>query len=323
VKRNRLLLLVGLLVLVPSTALAEAPARCAMSAAEKNWVESAVQSATYIYEQRLRLPTVPYPTIIVFNEQCRFELKEGSRRWVSEPHSGKIRLPRKGAVPAELTAMADYDKETGERYFVIPLPSIWRAAKVIGPDESGPTPVFLHEFSHTRDTVVLRPLYEAAEKTFPPPEYFNDDSLQERFKGDPTYVAVWEKETDLLYRAAIEPDPTKARALAKLALELMEARQQRWFTGQDAMWKPYDDLFLFSEGFAQWVGYTWLSDPKGGAMTTDAAREKMRGKRRQWSQEEGLGLLLVIDRFVPDWPQRVFARNPALGIDLLRIAIAK
>ena len=82
----------------------------------------------------------------------------------------------------------------------------------------------------------------------------------------------------------------------------------------------YGQRFLTSEGFGQWVAYAWLADPKGGGMAMDAAREKMRGKRRQWSQEEGLGLFLVIDRFVPDWPARMFARRPALGIDLLRLA---
>jgi hypothetical protein len=239
---------------------------------------------------------------------------------VGEPHSGKIRLLHQGAMDVGLIAMEDNDEKTGERYFVIALPSIWRAAKVIGPTELGPTPVFLHEFSHARQDVVLDPQFRAAGATYKPPGYFNDDSLQEHFKGDPAYVAVYEKEAALLYQAAAEPDGRKARALAKKALELMEARQKRWFVGPDRMWKPYDDLFLSMEGFGQWIAYAWLSDPKGAGMPADAAREKMRGKRRWWSQEEGLGLFLVIDRFVPDWPQRAFGKTPALGIDLLRLA---
>ena len=87
------------------------------------------------------------------------------------------------------------------------------------------------------------------------------------------------------------------------------------------MWKPYDDLFLTMEGFGQWNAYAWLADPTGAGMTMDAAREKMRGKRRWWSQEEGLGLFLVVDRFVPNWAAEAFASNPKLGIDLLREAV--
>jgi hypothetical protein len=101
---------------------------------------------------------------------------------------------------------------------------------------------------------------------------------------------------------------------------LMEARQKRWFIGENSYWKNYDDLFLTMEGFGQWNGYAWLSDPRGGGLTSAAAQEKMRGRRRWWSQEEGLALFLVIDRFVPDWPKRAFALNPALAIDLLRLA---
>ena len=37
---------------------------------------------------------------------------------------------------------------------------------------------------------------------------------------------------------------------------------------------------------------------------------------RWWSQEEGLALFLVLDRLLPDWPDRAFSANPALGIDL-------
>jgi hypothetical protein len=152
---------------------------------------------------------------------------------------------------------------------------------------------------------------------------FNDDSLQKHFQTDPAYVAVIEKETNLLFGAAEEPDPVKAKALAQQALSLMEARQKRWFVGSEAMWKPYDDLFLTLEGFGQWNGYAWLSDPKGGAMTPAAAETKMRGSRKWWSQEEGLGLFLVIDRFVPNWASQAFAAKPALGVDLLRQAVAE
>jgi hypothetical protein len=301
---------------------AEGATSCRMPPDDRAWIDSALRASDYMMNSRMHLRPVPHPTIITFNEQCRFELKAGSNRWVGEPHQGKIRLLHKGAMNAGLIAMEDNDEKTGERYFVIALPSIWRAAKVIGPTEPGPTPVFLHEFSHARQDVVLDQLFRAAGATYKTPDYFNDDSLQDRFKSDPAYVAVYEKEDALLYQAAAEPDLSKARALAKQALDLMEARQKRWFTGPDEMWKPYDDLFLSMEGFGQWIAYAWLSDPKGGAMTTEAAREKMRGKRHWWSQEEGLGLFLVIDRLVPDWPAQAFADQPKLGIDLLREAVA-
>ena len=182
--------------------------------------------------------------------------------------------------------------------------------------------MFLHEFSHTRQLAPLKPVFAAAESVHKMEPDFSDDSLQHRFKTDPAYVAVYEKERDLLLRAASEPDSAAARKLAAKALALMEARQKRWFVDGDFYWKGYDDLFLTMEGFGQWVGFAWLADPAGGGLEATAAEEKMRGGGGWWSQDEGLALFLVIDRFVPDWPRRAFADQPALGIDLLRLAVA-
>ena len=296
---------------------------CAMSSAESAWVEKSLQAWRHVSTRKLNLPPAAQPTMILFNEKCRFERITGQSVWRAEPHNGTIRLPDGGEVPVQVTAFAGRNDRTAEPFFVMALPSVWEAAKVIKPgDANGLIGVFLHEFSHTRQTLALQPVFRAAAAVRPMPEKFSDDSLQEHFQDDPAYVAVFEKERDLLYRAAEEPDDAKAKALAREALALMEARQKRWFAGEDAWWKPYDDLWLTMEGFGQWVAYAWLSDPKGGGMTPAAARDRMRGSRRWWSQEEGLALFLVIDRFVPEWPAKAFAPKPALGIDLLREAVA-
>jgi hypothetical protein len=294
-----------------------------MSADERAWVEGALHASDQVMLRRLHLQPDPRPTIITFNERCRFEAKgPGGSRWVGTPHKGKIALPDGNETDATITSFASRDDRTGERFFVMALPSVWRTGKTINSnDRLGLTGVFLHEFSHTRQMDVLRPRFDAAAKIWKLPDDFSDDSIQKHFQGDPIYAAVIEKEIDLLYRAAEEPDQDTARSLAKQALALIDARQKRWFTGDDAKLKPYDDLFLTMEGFGQWAAYAWLSDPGGGAMTEAAARSKMRGSRKWWSQEEGLALFLVIDRFVPDWAQEAFANPPALGIDLLRQAV--
>lgn len=176
---------------------------------------------------------------------------------------------------------------------------------------------------HVTQMPILQPVFERAASLFKPPPGLNDDALQGHFKNDPAYVAVWEKERDLLFKAAHEPDSTKAKDLARQAYVLMKARQDRWFTGDDAVWKPYDDLFLTMEGAGQWAAYAWLSDPNGGALSQLEAENGMRGGRRWWSQDEGLGLFLVIDRFVPNWATKAFAANPTLGIDLLKQAVSR
>jgi hypothetical protein len=296
-----------------------------MAPEERVWIERSLAAWRYMANDRLHLTAGEVPTIIVFDAKCRFEAQARvPPRWRGESHVGTIRLPDGNRVPAQVTSFAGHSDKTAVPFFVMALPSVWKAANIpISGDLQGLTGVFLHEFSHVRQVEPLETVFKAAEAKHKMEEDFSDDSLQKRFESDPAYVAVFEKERDLLYRSAIESDASKARSLAVDALALMEARQKRWFVGEDAYWKNYDDLFLTMEGFGQWNAYAWLSDRKGGGLTADAAREKMRGGRRWWSQEEGLALFLVIDRFVPDWPQRAFAPNPSLGIDLLRLAVAE
>ena len=297
-------------------------ATCAMSKAERGWIDTSLGAWRHM-ERRLALPRQAAPTIVLFNRSCRFERRAGHTDWLGEPHKGTIRLPDGGRAPAQVTSFAGNNEKTGEPFFVMALPSVWIAAKVpIARTPHGLTAVFLHEFSHTRQVPALAPVFEAAARLRRNDD-LNDDSLQEHFRRNAAYVTEAQRERDLLFAAALELDPAKSRDLARQALAAMEARQKRWFVGPEAYWKAYDDLFLTMEGFGQWVAYAWLADSKGGGMSGEAARQRIRGSRKWWSQEEGLALFIVINRFVPHWPQRAFAVRPALGIDLLREAVAQ
>lgn len=319
----RRLLLGGLLALAGAHPSIAVTPKCAMSEGDRTWVDASFVAWRQVSTNRLKLSAHRAPTVVVFDAACRFERAAQTGPWKSEPHSGSIRLPDGNMVPAQVTSFAGKDEKSQAAFFVMALPSVWQAAKIpIASDSGGLTAVFLHEFSHTRQIEPLKPVFAEAEAVRKMPDDFTDDSLQKHFQGDPAYVAVAEKEMDLLYRAAAEPDDAASRKLAAEALALIEARQKRWFAGEDRYWKNYDDLFLTMEGFGQWVAYAWLVDPAGGGMQVAAARDKMKGTR-WWSQTEGLALFLVIDRFVPEWPQRAFAREPALGIDLLRLAVGR
>lgn len=295
---------------------------CVMSAPDRAWLVTSLEAWRYMDARRLNLAPDPRPTVVVFDTKCRFESAAGGKPWRAQAHSGRICLPDGEEVSIQVTSFAGKNGKTAERFFVMALPSIWDSAGIpISGDHLGLTGVLLHEFSHTRHILALKPVFEDTEPRHPMPEDFNDDSLQKHFQSDPAYDATFGKEVDLLYRAAAEPTASKSKALAREALAMMEARQSRWFVGEATYWKSYDDLFLTMEGFGQWVAYSWLADPQGGGLTPAAAQEKMRGSRKWWSQEEGLALFLVIDRFVPNWTAQAFAPRPALGIDLLRQAV--
>jgi hypothetical protein len=214
---------------------AQSATTCTMSPDERAWVENALHASDDVMLRRLHLPPDPRPIIIVFNDRCRFESRSGSG-WAGSPHKGKVRLPDGTQADAVITSFASRVGMRGQRFFVMALPSVWRTGTTIKSDDPlGLTGVFLHEFSHTRQMDALQGRFEAAAAIYKMPDDFNDDSIQQHFKSDPAYAASIGQETDLLYRAAAEPDSGKSRALARLALALLDARQRRWFVGQVAM----------------------------------------------------------------------------------------
>ena len=103
----------------------------------------------------------------------------------------------------------------------------------------------------------------------------------------------------------------------------MRSRQARWFTGDEAVFAALDDIFLALEGVGQWAGYAWLAHPEGGGVAADEAIRIMLGRRRWWVQDEGLALLLVVDRLLPDWPALEFSVPAPGASELLERAVEK
>ncbi|MDQ3126802.1 MAG: hypothetical protein M3Q74_14490, partial [Pseudomonadota bacterium] len=130
-------------------------------------------------------------------------------------------------------------------------------------------------------------------------------------------VAAYEAERDLFYEAATTPDPAAARVALTTAARMMAERRARWFTGEDALYAETDDVFLTLEGTGNWAAWAWLTDPRGGRLSSTDATNFIRGGRRGWSQDEGLGLMLALERFTPEWPRLAFSPEGTTADDLL------
>lgn len=314
-------LLWAALLFAGSQTAAQAQPGCAMEPGDRSWVQGSLRGWEVIRRDRLRLPP-SRPAIIVFDARCRYEMASGSGGWTAEPHDGTIRMPH-GVEPIQVGVTSFTSGGEGRPpFFVMALPSVWRAAGISGllGLDAGLQGVFLHEYMHATQAPYLRRAFQRMQAAGAP-EDISDDALQARFADDPEYGAAFERERSLLYAAATEPSLDRARQLAGEALAAMRARQSRWLTGDNAYWKHADDLFLTMEGVGQWSAYAWLSHPRGWALSPALAARAMRGGRRWWSQEEGLALFLVIDRLLPGWQAQAFSANPALGIDLLAEAV--
>ncbi|MBY8825194.1 hypothetical protein [Sphingomonas colocasiae] len=302
------------------TPLPAAGAGCAMSRADKAWLDGAIANWRASERDILKLMPAPLPTIIAIDAACTYTGKadrQGRLRWTAAAHGDPVALPGGNSAPIGPISFASPDNgAAGTGYFAMSLPSVWRKAGVTS--ELGlerlMDGVMLHELMHTRQFYFANPRLAALTRDHGLPDDIGDDSLQDAFKADAGYVAAYEAERDLLYAAATAATDGEARVLAGKALAKMRARRAGYFTGANAKWQPLDDLFLTMEGLGQWLAYAWYV--KSG-VPAPAAIEAVRRKRNFWSQDEGLALFLTIDRLVPGWQRDAFAEQPLLGEALL------
>ena len=142
-----------------------------------------------------------------------------------------------------------------------------------------------------------------------------------RREGDTAdFAASVRREIDGFLRAAVAPSDDEARTRAREARALMQARQARWYTGNDAYLVEAEDIWLSLEGSAQWAAYQWVVHPRGGAVDTAAAFASFGRRGRWWSQEEGFALFMALDRLSgesSDWKREAFGAGARTVLQML------
>ena len=314
------------------TAGAPATPPCRFTGEPRAWTTRALASWDRLDHERLRIAEPVTPVITLFDQSCAFTLtpdargdfRVGARRYrtTGAAHSGEVRLPDGVTVPARKLAFASPISD-GRMFFIMALPGLWRA------DRSEPRDwnrlsmvVFMHEFAHTQQAASLGLRIDAL-LARGLPEDSDDDIIQDRFGEQPDYLRAYEGERDLFYRAATVPDASMARSDLALAAQAMESRRAQWFRGPEALYAEADDVFLTLEGTGNWAAWKWLTDPRGGGLSPTDATAFVRGGGNQWSQDEGLGIMLAIDRLTPDWPALAFSPGGATADRLIERALAQ
>lgn len=308
------------------------PSPCRFQGEPRAWTAQALASWDRLDRERLQMARPVTPVITLFDQGCAYTLTPdrrgdfavGQRRYRTRgmAHRGQVALPDGSSVPAERLAFAS-PLSDGRMFFIMALPSVWRADRVEPRDPNlMAMVVFMHEFAHSQqaeglgeriDGLLARGL----------PENSDDDVVQNRFGGRAGYAAAYSAERDLYYRAAGEPGRRGAEQFLAQASAASAARRARWFTGEEALYAEADDVFLTLEGTGNWAAWTWLTHPQGGRMAPEDATAFIRGGGAHWSQDEGLGIMLALERLTPDWPRLAFGADGVTADVLVQRALAR
>ena len=246
--------------------------------------------------------------------------------WKKSSHNGSITLPDKKTVPVGLMSFAaKAEGESGEAFFVMPLPEFWRKASVKS-DELGlenlVTGVFLHEFSHSQQMRNFGERIAEFEKSNSLEKEISDNIVQEIFADDALYVAAYSKEADVFYAAAAADSKNKAakNSLINNGLELLTKRHNKFFTGKYENLKQMDELFLTMEGLGQYTMYAWLTHKRGANLPYADVVKSVRRNKKWWSQDEGFALFLILERFSKpqNWAKKMFGSKTESVIDLIK-----
>ena len=297
---------------------------CTMSPGDAAWSRGALAAWDLARTDILNLEAASeQPAIVFFDATCSYR-GNGRRDWQAASHKGTVRLPDGQSLPPRVVSFAAPYGRDQRPFLAMALPTLWVAdgvASELG-IETLTAAVLVHEMTHTRQFYYFAPRLAEMTARYQLPNDLDDDAVQTRFEAVPEFSADILSERDLLFAAAASPDPTVSRNLARRAKARIDARRATHFVGNDVKYAELEDLFITMEGVAQWVSYRWLIHPRGGGRADlPATLAAFRRGGRRWSQDEGLALFLVIDRLVPDWRRRAFAKHPASALEFLAMAV--
>ncbi len=305
---------------------------CAVSAADRDWIQKALEAWRVTSQKITRAPVAGNVTAVFFDGACTLTSPNaltaaagGAIIWKAAQHAAMVTLPNGDEMPVGVTSFASPDKEGS--FFVMSTPSVWRAG---GVDNAGlgletmMVAVLQHEASHVAQRATYGARIGALAEANHLPESFNDDSLQEVFGANADFSESVARETDLFFEAAAARDDKTALQLARQARAMMKARAARWFVGDRAYFLNAEDLWLSLEGSGQWAGYQWLIHPRGASVDVSIATPHFARRSSWWSQNEGLAIALTLDRLgARDWPLRAFGDGRQTFLQMLDAHLAE
>jgi hypothetical protein len=288
---------------------------CKLEAADGAWVQTALNQ----WDEAAALlgrGVAELPWAIFYDENCVWHLNPGKGRHgaaqdvrftfngrpvpvKASPYRKQFKLPNGQKLTADAAAFSSIKKDE-TTFYVMALPSVWRKDPRVRPDEDVEkfaTGVMLHEMTHTIHLLAIAKAVEKLARTSKVPTNLNDDHLQEVFEKNPDYVRDYKEEIEFYYEANRTQEDPKALELLRAALRKSDERRSKYFQGDHAHFRSLEPMFLNMEGVATWVAYK---------VENSGEPDPSKFAGRFWSQNQGLVLFLLLDRFHPGWKTTVF-----------------
>jgi hypothetical protein len=194
-----------------------------------------------------------------------------------------------------------YDNGT-KSFFVLALPSVFRS---LGGGQQNLDALFVgfaaHELAHTRQLVDVMTRIKKLRERHDVPIGIDDNFIQKTYGGNQQYARLFDEERARFLRAALkDSDPATSRRLLLQGLSIADRRRGRYFTGARAVHAELEDIFLVTEGVGEWVRFQIKRRQASPTSPWRQTLNEMMAESDAWSQQQGLVLFLLIDRFVPN-----------------------
>jgi len=317
---------------------------CRLDDSNRAFLEVALRDWQTAVARHLQLPHAPLPWIVAFDRECSWNLAPqpatadrdawtpGEFRFVGQPifvktgrHGGTVRPPSGDPFPVSPRIYAAHAASLGRAYFVMALPDVFAADPQASKDpllRERLRSVVSHELLHTRQLPDVAAHIKSLRARFALPDDIDDNIIQRRFGSNPEFRVAWERERDLLYEAVADDDEKSAARKVLEAIALIRARQARFYAGAERPFERLEQLFLNMEGAAEWVRYKIHEHDHEHFKTHADIIQFIRGRENDWVQDEGLALVLLLDRFASGWQRRLLTLDMASPVDELERAVA-
>jgi len=223
------------------------------------------------------------------------------RLWVPDREAIDIATPKAAAMP--------YHNDQ-RSFFIAPLPALYR--RLAGAEQASDLDeLFLgltaHESTHTRQLAYAARRIERLRARYKLPESLDDNTIERELRTNDEYKSLYNEERKLISAAIMTGDLADCRRRVADILESARVRRARFFVGDKAGYSDLEDTFLAMEGMAMWVQYRTARQRAPAREEWLTTLVRLSERTDAWSQEEGLGLFLLIDRLVPGW-QKLFLK---------------